>query len=95
MRPMAPSSSSGPSSTSVIGARKSVADTALRERPTVKTRIYILHDGQKDRLIRAPNQAQALRHAARHFKVSVPTQDQLYRFAAEGVKVEESGEGSE
>lgn len=43
------------------------------------------------RLVRAPNQAQALRHVAKDLQVTVASQDDLVELVAAGVKVEASG----
>jgi hypothetical protein len=59
------------------------------------TRIYVVNDGQKKRLIRAPNQAQAVRHAAKDFKADVASQDDLCELIGAGVKVEQCTNGGE
>jgi hypothetical protein len=43
-------------------------------------------------LIRAPSQAQAIRHVARRFSAEVATQDDLVQLCAQGVVVEEAAE---
>lgn len=43
------------------------------------------------RLVRATNQAHALRHVATEFSVDVATPDELVELAGAGVKVEEAG----
>lgn len=65
---------------------------------TANTRIYLITPRTADadkpvvqRLVRAPNAAQALRHVANDFNVTVPSQDDLFAAAAAGVKVEEAG----
>jgi hypothetical protein len=42
------------------------------------------------RLVRAPNAAQALRHVANEFNVTLASQDDIFAAATEGVKVEDS-----
>ena len=62
---------------------------------TAPTRIYAVTNRETgfEHLIRATNQAQAVRHAARNqFTVDVATQDQLVELVAAGVKVEDSSE---
>lgn len=57
------------------------------------TRIYAVTNKETgfEHLVRAANQAQAIRHAARNqFAVEVATQDQLVELIAAGVKVEEA-----
>lgn len=62
------------------------------------TRIYLVqtqHAGQviARRLVRAPNQAQAIRHVATaSITAEVATQDECIELAASGVRVETSGE---
>lgn len=50
-------------------------------------RIYVV-DGK--RLVRAPNAAQALRHASKDIEVRVAKQDDLVRMVTGGVKVEDA-----
>lgn len=59
------------------------------------TRIYVVSPKKADadspivrRLVRAPNAAQALRHVADDFQVTVASQDDLVDLASIGVKVE-------
>jgi hypothetical protein len=55
------------------------------------TRIYNVFDGKTDRLIRAGNPAQALRHVAKaSFTVRVATQDDLVDVVGRGGKVEDA-----
>jgi hypothetical protein len=55
------------------------------------TRIYIITNGASDpRLVRAPNQAQALRHIVKPYKAEVASQDALIAALGKGVKVEEA-----
>jgi hypothetical protein len=58
-------------------------------------RIYIvrpLRDGPKARLVRAANNAQALRHVALDtLTAEVASQDDLVRLVGQGAKVEEAG----
>jgi hypothetical protein len=55
------------------------------------TRIYIVRNGASDpRLVRAPNQAQALRHIVKPYSAEVASQDDLIAALAKGVKVEEA-----
>ncbi len=56
------------------------------------TRIYRVDDGHKDRLVRAPSQAQAIRHVASSFAVRVATQDDIAQLVGDGVKVETAGD---
>jgi len=59
------------------------------------TRIYVVTQKKSGvyQLIRAANQAQAIRHAARkEFIAEVASQDQLVVLVASGVKVEDSSE---
>ena len=58
------------------------------------TRIYLVTDAEtkKQRLIRATNQPQAVRHAARNkFSVEVASQDTLVSLVVTGCQVEEAG----
>lgn len=55
------------------------------------TRIYLITNGAADpRLVRAPNQAQALRHIVKPYKAEVASQDDLIAALGKGVKVEEA-----
>lgn len=64
-----------------------------------KTRIYRIDEHQEtpegeteiieSYLIRAPNQAQAIKHIAQRFTCDVATQDDLVELAAKGTKVQE------
>lgn len=56
------------------------------------TRIYRIDDGHQNRLVRAPSQAQAIRHVASRFAARVATQDDIANLVSEGVKVETAGE---
>lgn len=57
-----------------------------------QTRIYRVTAHGKDRLVRAPNKAQAIRHVAEDtITAEVASQDRLVQLVAAGVKVEESG----
>jgi len=60
-----------------------------------ETRIYRVDDGETAQLVRAPSQAQAVRHCAKRFSVKVASQDDLCTLLTKGVKVEESGNGEE
>lgn len=60
----------------------------------MSTRIYLVTDTEtnKHRLIRAGNQAQAIRHAAQtRFGIEVAGQDDLVRLLSQGIPVELSG----
>ena len=60
------------------------------------TRIYIVTNGASDpRLVRAPNQAQALRHIVKPYKAEVASQDALIAALSKGVKVEEAKDDAE
>lgn len=55
------------------------------------TRIYRVDDGAGTvTLIRAPNGAQAIRHAAKKFTARVASQDDLCELVAAGAKVQEA-----
>lgn len=55
------------------------------------TRIYIVRNGASDpRLVKAANQAQALRHIVKPYKAEVASQDDLVAALSKGVKVEEA-----
>jgi hypothetical protein len=55
------------------------------------TRIYIVTNGTADpRLVRAPNQAQALRHIVKPYTAKIPSQDELLAARDKGVKVEDA-----
>lgn len=56
------------------------------------TRIYRIIDGDGDRLIRAATSAQAVRHAASHFKARVASQDDIAELVGQGAKIENAGE---
>lgn len=61
---------------------------------STQTRIYLVTDTEsgKKRLVRASNQPQAVRHAARNkFTVEVAGQDDLVSLVATGCPVEEAG----
>ena len=68
---------------------------------TPTTRIYLVASKQVEfddtpltkRLVRAPNAAQALRHVASDFTVTVPSQDELLAAAADGIQVESAKTG--
>jgi hypothetical protein len=64
---------------------------ANKSPPRTETRIYLVNDGKSNRLIRAPNSAQAIRHCAKAFTAHVPSQDELLAASALGTKVEEAG----
>lgn len=58
------------------------------------TRIYLVQDTESKTkaLVRASNQAQAIRHVARNrLAVAVASQDDLVELLAGGVKVEDAG----
>lgn len=55
-------------------------------------RIYRIIDGEGDRLIRAASAAQAVRHAASHFKARVASQDDIAELVGQGAKIENAGE---
>lgn len=58
------------------------------------TRIYLVKNTENggDHLVRAHNQAQAVRHVARkQFECEVASQDDLVELVASGVKVEDAG----
>jgi hypothetical protein len=57
----------------------------------MSTRIYIVTNGASEpRLVRAPNQSQALRHIVKPYKAEVASQDDLIAALNKGVKVEEA-----
>jgi hypothetical protein len=60
--------------------------------PRPDTRIYLVTDKKADakRLVRAPNNAQAIRHCAKDFSATVASQDELIAAVGAGVKVEEA-----
>lgn len=63
----------------------------------MSTRIYLVTDVEtnKHRLIRAGNQAQAIRHAAQtRFDIEVAGQDDLVSLLTSGIPVEMAGAGS-
>ena len=54
------------------------------------TRIYVVKQGDKERLVRAASGMQAIRHCTRPmFKAEVAAPDELVRLTLAGVKVEE------
>lgn len=53
-------------------------------------RIYAVSGGEKLRLIRAPNAAQAIRHIAKPYKAEMATQEQLVKALGEGVQIEDA-----
>lgn len=60
------------------------------------SRIYIVRNGASDpRLVRAPNQAQALRHIVKPYKAEVASQDDLIAALGNGVKVEDAKDEAE
>lgn len=57
----------------------------------MSTRIYKVTNGDAEpRLVRAPNQAQALRHIVKPYKAEVASQDDLIAALSKGVKIEET-----
>ena len=63
----------------------------------MSTRIYLVTDVEtnKHRLIRAGNQAQAIRHAAQtRFDIEVAGQDDLVSLLTSGISVEMAGAGA-
>jgi len=63
----------------------------------MSTRIYLVTDvdTNKHRLIRAGNQAQAIRHAAQtRFDIEVAGQDDLVSLLTSGIPVEMAGAGA-
>ena len=63
----------------------------------MSTRIYLVTDVEtnKRRLIRAGNQAQAIRHAAQtRFDIEVAGQDDLVSLLTSGIPVEMAGAGA-
>lgn len=63
----------------------------------MSTRIYLVTDVEtnKHRLIRAGNQAQAIRHAAQtRFDIEVAGQDDLVSLLTSGIPVELAGAGA-
>jgi len=55
------------------------------------TRIYIVTNGAADpRLVRAPNQAQALRHIVKPYKAEVASQDALIAALGKNIKIEDA-----
>ncbi len=64
----------------------------------MSTRIYLVTDRETQamRLIRAGNQAQAIRHAAQsRFAIEVASQDDLVQLLASGQAVESAAQASE
>ncbi|OGB68599.1 MAG: hypothetical protein A2486_16190 [Burkholderiales bacterium RIFOXYC12_FULL_65_23] len=64
----------------------------------MSTRIYLVtdRDTQTQRLIRAANQAQAVRHAAQsRFDIQVASQDTLVELLDAGQKVESAAQATE
>lgn len=59
-----------------------------------ETRIYLIEDGEHATLVRAPSQAQAVRHVAKRFKCKVASQDDLVAHVGKGVKVETAMNGA-
>jgi hypothetical protein len=63
----------------------------------MSTRIYVVTDIEtnRHRLIRAGNQAQAIRHAAQtRFDIEVANQDDLVNLLTSGVPIELAGAGA-
>ena len=63
----------------------------------MSTRIYLVTDVEtnKHRLVRAGNQAQAIRHAAQtRFDIEVAGQDDLVNLLSNGIPVELAGAGA-
>jgi hypothetical protein len=63
----------------------------------MSTRIYVVTDVEtnRHRLIRAGNQAQAIRHAAQtRFDIEVANQDDLVNLLTNGVPIELAGAGA-
>jgi hypothetical protein len=59
-------------------------------------RIYIVRNGVSDpRLVRAANQAQALRHIVKPYSAEVASQDDLVVALSKGVKVEDAKDDAE
>lgn len=59
-------------------------------------RIYLVSNGKDARLVRASNQAQAVRHVVRNtFTASVASQDELVDALGKGIKVEDASEDGE
>jgi hypothetical protein len=57
-------------------------------------RIYIVTQGEQARLVRANTPAVARSHVAKHtIAVEVAGQDDIYRLASQGVRVEETATG--
>ena len=51
--------------------------------------IYIVTNGEAaPRLVRAPNQAQALRHIVKPYTAKIPSQDELLAAYRKGIEVE-------
>jgi len=59
------------------------------------TRIYAVTGGDKVRLVRAPNAAQAIRHLTKPYTAELATQEQLVKALSDGVKVEDAGKEGE
>lgn len=59
-------------------------------------RVYVVTDTETDkqRLVRAVNQAQSIRHCATRFSAAVAAQDTLIDLLASGVKVEDASESA-
>lgn len=57
-----------------------------------QTRLYLVVDGDKKSLVRAPNPAQAIRHVARRITAEVASQDDIVSLVSSGVKPETAGE---
>lgn len=58
--------------------------------PTL-TRLYLVTDGEKKSLVRAPNPAQAIRHVARRITAEVASQDDIVALVSDGAKPETAG----
>ena len=55
------------------------------------TRIYLVAHGSIAHLVRAPNQAQAIRHVSKGvFTCAVATQDDLVEYLASGADIEDA-----
>ena len=61
----------------------------------MKNRIYVVWVAGQTRLIRASSRSAALRYAVRESTVQVASQDELVRMLADGVKVDDAGDGHE
>ena len=60
-----------------------------------KQAIYLVKNGDTERLVRAKNQAQVRAHLVKPVVISYAEQDDLLRLGGAGVKVEQASNGSD